>query len=53
MLSKEIASTLNISGKNILKDNIRYSINNSYDSNSSELSNIIINSNLTNENIIK
>ncbi|SFU47647.1 hypothetical protein SAMN04487886_103615 [Clostridium sp. DSM 8431] len=53
MLNKEMVSTLNISGKNILKDNTSYSINNIYDSNSNELSNIIINSNLTNENMIK
>lgn len=53
MLDKETISNLNISGKNILKDKLEYSFNNCYSPNSNEFSNLIINSNLNNENIIK
>lgn len=54
MLDKETISNLNITGKNILKDNLEYSINNTnYSPNSNEFSNLVLNSNLNNENIIK
>lgn len=53
MLDKETVSNLNITGKNILKDDIGYSVNNCYTPNSNEFSNLILNSNLSNGNIIK
>jgi len=53
MLNKEIISNLNITGRNILKDDVEYSINNSYNPDPNEYSNLILNSNLSNDNIIK
>ena len=53
MIDKKTASNLNITGKNILKDDFKYSVNNCYEPYLSEYSNLILNSNLSNENIIK
>lgn len=53
MLDKSTISNLNISGKNILKDTTEYSTNKYYSPNIIEYSNLILNSNLSNQNIIK
>lgn len=53
MIDRETASHLNIVGKNILRDDSKYSVNSYYEPYSNEYSNLILNSNLSNENIIK
>ena len=53
MIDKETASNLNLTGKNILRDNFKYSVNSCYEPYSNEYSNLILNSILSNENIIK
>ena len=53
MLNRETTSNLNIAGKNILRDDFKYSVNSCYEPESNEYSNLILNSNLGNESIIK
>lgn len=55
MIDKETFDSLHIEGKNTLKDNTEYSISNNYipDLTSDEMSNYIMNSNITSKNLIK
>lgn len=55
MLNKETFDSLHIEGKNTLKDSTEYAIGDNYipDSSSDEMSNYIINSNITSKNLMK
>lgn len=55
MLNENTLNNINITGKNILKDNSEINITDIFSSQQSndELNNHILNSNLSNENIIK
>lgn len=55
MLNKNTVNTLNIIGKNILNNNLSHNLSEIYTPNitSSEMDNLILNSNLDNQNVIK
>ena len=55
MLNKNTVNTLNIIGKNILNNNLSHNLSENYTPNitSSEMDNLILNSNLDNQNVIK
>lgn len=58
MLTQDTINTLNINGKNILRETQLHNISDSFvptsnSTPSSEVNNLILNSNLDNENIIK
>ena len=55
MLTENTLNNINITGKNILKDNSEINITDIFSSQQSnvEINNHILNSNLSNENIIK
>ena len=55
MLNKNTVNTLNIIGKNILNTNLYHNLSENYTPNitSSEMDNLILNSNLDNQNVIK
>ncbi|GAA0079315.1 hypothetical protein UT300005_36940 [Clostridium sp. CTA-5] len=55
MLNKDYWKNINISGKNILRDNQQNTLNNNFNNiySNNEFSNMILNSNLENGNLIK
>ncbi|SFC80551.1 hypothetical protein [Clostridium uliginosum] len=55
MVSKDFFSTITVPSKNILRDKNKYTLNYSFDNSysSHEFSNLVLNSNLENGNMIK